>query len=119
MKDRTVQYDLDKQFLEKYIKKGKVLDVGCGGGIFLSKLNKNFKKYGIDLDKSSIKFAKKNFKYEFRAESLENDSFKKNSFDLIIFRGVIEHLYNPKKFLIEPVNCLNQKVSFFLRNTKC
>ena len=36
MKDRTVQYDLDKQFLEKYIKKGKVLDVGCGGGIFLS-----------------------------------------------------------------------------------
>ena len=79
MKDRTVQYDLDKQFLEKYIKKGKVLDVGCGGGIFLSKLNKNFKKYGIDLDKSSIKFAKKNFKYEFRAESLENDSFKKTA----------------------------------------
>ena len=113
MKDRTVQYDLDKQFLEKYIKKGKVLDVGCGGGIFLSKLNKNFKKYGIDLDKSSIKFAKKNFKYEFRAESLENDSFKKNSFDLIIFRGVIEHLYNPKKILNRARELLKTKGKLF------
>ena len=76
MRDRFIQYDLDKNFLEQFINKGKVLDVGCGGGIFLSRLNKKFDKYGIDLDESSIKFAKK-FDYTFKIESLENDSFKK------------------------------------------
>ncbi len=113
MRDRFIQYDLDKNFLEQFINKGKVLDVGCGGGIFLSRLNKKFDKYGIDLDESSIKFAKNKFNYNFKIESLENDSFKKNTFDLIIFRGVIEHLYDPKKIILRARELLKNNGKFF------
>ena len=104
---------MDKNFLEQFINKGKVLDVGCGGGIFLSRLNKKFDKYGIDLDESSIKFAKKKFDYTFKIESLENDSFKKNTFDLIIFRGVIEHLYDPKKIILRARELLKNNGKLF------
>ena len=113
MSDRLIQYDLDKKFLEQFINKGKALDVGCGGGVFLSRLDKKFEKYGIDLDKSSIKYAKKRFNYSFKVESLENDSFSKNTFDLIIFRGVIEHLYDPKKIIFRAKELLKKNGKIF------
>ncbi len=113
MKLRNNQYEIDKIFLEKYISKGSVLDVGCGGGIFLSKLNKKFKKFGIDLDKTSINFAKKNYSYDFRLEQLGQDSFKKKTFDLIIFRGVIEHIYDPKIIIKRAVDLLKPKGKLF------
>ena len=113
MKLRYSQYQIDKDFLEKVITNGNVLDVGCGGGIFLSKLNKNFNKFGIDLDESSIKFAKKKFNYDFRTEQLGEDTFKKKTFDLIIFRGVIEHIYNPKKIIKRATELLKRKGKLF------
>ena len=113
MKLRYSQYQIDKDFLEKFITNGNVLDVGCGGGIFLSRLNKNFNKFGIDLDESSIKFAKKKFNYDFRIEQLGEDTFKKKTFDLIIFRGVIEHIYNPKKIIKRAIGLLKRKGKLF------
>tara|TARA_B100000965_G_C19603452_1_gene764470 strand:- start:11139 stop:12023 length:885 start_codon:yes stop_codon:yes gene_type:complete len=97
--DRMEQYNIDNQILERYINSGKVLDVGCGGGFFLSVLNNNFDKYGIDIDSESINHGKKNFNFTFKCELIGDDSFDKGYFDLIIFRGVIEHMYNPKKAL--------------------
>jgi len=100
MKNREIQYVQDKEFLEKYISEGEILDVGCNGGFFLSALNKKFKKHGIEIDGAAVNYANKNFAtFDIRQESIAEDSFEENSFDLIIFRGVIEHMYDPKTAL--------------------
>lgn len=99
LNDRSIQYILDNEMINKHLNSGKVLDVGCGGGFFLSTLNSSFQKYGIDIDEESIKHGKRNFDCTFKCELIGEDSFKNNFFDLIIFRGVIEHMYDPKKAL--------------------
>ena len=99
MEDRELQYALDKQFLECYVSSGKILDVGCGGGLFLSVLSSSFDKYGIDIDEESIKYGRENFNFHFKNEMIGKDTFENNFFDLIIFRGVIEHMYDPKTTL--------------------
>jgi 2-polyprenyl-3-methyl-5-hydroxy-6-metoxy-1,4-benzoquinol methylase len=96
MKDREVQYVQDKNFLENYISSGKVLDVGCNGGFFLSILSKDFKKYGLEIDGEAVSYARNNYPlFDIRKENIGADSFDSGTFDLIIFRGVIEHMYDP------------------------
>lgn len=99
MKDRQLQYALDKQFLENHVSSGKILDVGCGGGLFLSVLNSRFEKYGIDIDKESINYGRRNFDLHLKNEIIGEDTFESNFFDVIIFRGVIEHMLDPKTAL--------------------
>ena len=96
---RIKQYELDKKLIENFIAEGNCLDVGCGGGLFLESLNKNFTKFGIDIDKTSIDYATKKFTSDYRVESLGKDSFKSKSFDLIIMRGVIEHVLDPNLYV--------------------
>jgi len=108
LEDRKLQYQLDNQMIQKHINKGKVLDVGCGGGFFLSVLDKNFDKYGIDIDKESIRYGKECFGYNFKVELIGEDSFSTDFFDLIIFRGVIEHMYDPKKALSRATELLKK-----------
>lgn len=93
---RDTQYLNDRDLINKYLKKGSILDVGCGGGYFLSKFSSKFDKLGLDIDKRSKEIGEKKFKIKIINANLGNDKIKKK-FDLIIFRGVIEHMYDPKK----------------------
>lgn len=73
-----------------------VLDIGCGLGYFLSGLNNNFKKYGIESSKFATDFVKK----KFTEINILNGDYKNikdfnKKFDIIMFYHVIEHLKNP------------------------
>ena len=94
--DRKIQYQIDKDFIESHIQKGKVLDVGCNGGFFLYVLSEKFEKFGIEIDPKAVAFANKELNLNVIEGKIGEDSLEENSFDLIIFRGVIEHLLNPK-----------------------
>jgi len=86
-------------------KKGKLLDVGCGNGVFLKEAQKHgFEIWGIDFDKQSIKAAKKNLGidtlYNMSLEEFHNFAKKKNiKFDVITFFEVLEHQDRPMEFL--------------------
>lgn len=96
MKLRDIQYFNDRDYVNKYVKEGSILDVGCGGGYFLSKFSNKFKKTGLDIDKRSAEIGSRKFKIKIINSNLGQDKIKEK-FDLIIFRGVIEHMYDPKK----------------------
>jgi 2-polyprenyl-3-methyl-5-hydroxy-6-metoxy-1,4-benzoquinol methylase len=98
MKQREEQYKLDVAFIERYINKGKVLDVGCSGGFFLNVLNNDFTKFGVEIDPGAVAFAKehqKSFGENIQCSDLDGATFNKNIFDLITMRGAIEHVPNP------------------------
>ena len=50
-------------FLRKRLeKKGNLLDIGCGDGVFLKEIKKfGFEVYGVDIDSKSIKIAREVF----------------------------------------------------------
>ena len=107
---RKLQYEIDKNFIELFISSGKVLDVGCSGGFFLDVLNDDFEKYGIEIDEKAVEHAKKTYSFgkNIECSAVENTKYQKENFDLIIMRGVIEHLSNPCNVM--------EKVSYLLKS---
>lgn len=84
--------DIDLWKFDKYIqKKDMVLDFGCGGGFILSKL-KCEKKYGIEINSTAVKEAKRQGITIFNTI----DDIPKNlKFDYIISHHALEHITNP------------------------
>ena len=75
-----------------------VLDIGCGLGYFLSALNLNIDKYGVEDSKFACDHVKKNFKeIEILNGSYELIETFEKKFDVIMFYHVIEHLKDPQK----------------------
>ncbi len=87
------------------LKSGRLLDVGCGDGVFLKEAQKTgFEVWGIDFDSKSIKVCQEKWglknifamhPHEF-AEFCEKEGLK---FDVITFFEVFEHQDDPAGFL--------------------
>ncbi len=108
--NRKIQYNLDKKYLLKnYIdsRHKKILDFGCGNGEFLKKFKSQ--KFGYEFNKSIEKKGSINYL------GYKNISNKK--FDLIIMRGVIEHIPDFASVLKKLFRCLKQGGIFYITAT--
>ena len=83
----------------------KILDLGCAGG-YLSqawKIKNNF-ILGIDIAEKSIQQAEKTLDQVYLAD-LENydwlNKIQEKKFDIILCAEILEHLFDPQKFLIK------------------
>ena len=97
----------------KNIKFNSVLEIGCSVGLLPLTFNEFFKdkKYtGLDLSSKSLEIAKNNFT---QGEFICDDFIKSEigEYDLIISFDVIDHVYNPNKFL-EKIITLSKKYSY-------
>jgi 2-polyprenyl-3-methyl-5-hydroxy-6-metoxy-1,4-benzoquinol methylase len=104
-----LQLRLDKVQERIDFKNKKILDVGCGVGMFL----KQFKKlgaevFGVDVDKHKIDIAIK--KYEnVQVAPAEKLPFKKGTFDIVWLHEVIEHVEDDKKVVSEAMRVLKPR----------
>lgn len=96
---RHLQYTIDSQYISRFISSGSVLDVGCSDGSFLRSLPNSFMKYGIDIELDPVTSSVDNTLMLHSGFFPDSKHFSDNSFDLITFRGVIEHLRNPSIFI--------------------
>ena len=90
------------KFLTKKTRNIKIIDLGCGTGNFTKKLSFFSNQiYGCDISRKSIERAKYLYpKIKFSVQDVINLSFANNSFDVVIFSGVLHHfnnLYEPLK----------------------
>ena len=99
----------------KFLKNNKkVLDYGCDLGNFSKFVNK--KNYtGFDINDKSIKRAKEIFK----AYNFINDKskIKIKHYDVIISLAVIEHIKDPKNFILELQQYLKDEQSIIILTT--
>jgi len=116
---RAVQYKIDKAFLKLFASSGRVLDVGCSGGFFLAALGESFDRFGIDIDAQAVKYARENYTFglNITCEALEDSKYADGSFDVIIMRGVIEHLPHPEKTVEKAAVLLKHGGIFFIAAT--
>jgi ubiquinone/menaquinone biosynthesis C-methylase UbiE len=79
--------------LLKGIEGKKLLDLGCGPGIYAKLLkNRGVEVYGIDLSEKMIKIAKSNVKnVDFRVGSVYKLPYKSNYFDIVLATYVVEY----------------------------
>ncbi len=83
--------------MPSYVKRGKILDVGCGTGDTLVLLKKlGWDTYGMDMDRNAISTGKKRGLNNLKLGTYKGlDEYRDNYFDAIRLYHVIEHLDNP------------------------
>ncbi|MBZ0165416.1 MAG: class I SAM-dependent methyltransferase [Candidatus Omnitrophica bacterium] len=77
-----------------------VLDVGCSSGHFMSLIKDGTKEiYGSELNKKEIAFCREELNLDVSDQPLEA-RFKEGMFDFITMIFVLEHIAEPKEFLV-------------------
>ena len=99
--------------IDNYLSCGKVLDVGCYTGGFLGCLNDKWEKYGIEPSISAARIARDK-SIKIISDKLPVDSIYNDSFNLITSLNVIEHVPNPRDFLIKIRALLTEDGVLFL-----
>ena len=87
----------------RLIDSGKVLDVGCGDGLFLGMLKqKKIESVGVDISEEGVKKCRSNNLEASQCDfSVNKLPFPDNEFDYVVALDVLEHLYNPEHLLKE------------------
>jgi len=75
---------------------GKILDIGCGNGRYLSALKKQgWQTYGIEQNPKSSKYARDVLHLEVNTGDLLDCKYQAEFFDVITMWHSLEHLYEP------------------------
>lgn len=104
---RKKQYKLDYKYICKFFddkKNKKILDFGCGNGELL----RNFKsfKFGFEPNKDAI--------VQNLINRINLKDIKNNYFDLVIMRGVIEHIKNFQVIIDKLILSLKKEALFII-----
>ena len=104
---RAKMYQLEYDFIAKNLKpKSKILDIGCADGSFLDYFAKGgYECYGVEYGEEAAQKASKKYKvYVGDFHKLDIDQ----KFDLVIFRGTIQYLLEPKEYFKKAASLLNE-----------
>lgn len=82
--------------LRRYKKRGKLLDVGCAGGFFLKVAqDAGFNAIGVEPNKLLATWGEKHLGVKILPLSYEEAQFDSETFDIVTFWDVLEHLADP------------------------
>jgi SAM-dependent methyltransferase len=86
--------------VERYIKGGNSLDVGCGDAPLLKLMNPNrWKMFGIDVSQKAFDYHKDNPSIHFYHGTIETAPYEDSFFDAVFSFDAIEHVKDPMSFL--------------------
>jgi 2-polyprenyl-6-hydroxyphenyl methylase/3-demethylubiquinone-9 3-methyltransferase len=104
------QHQVDVLRKQLSLQNAKVLDIGCGGGLFLSLLKQEgAEAVGIELSDSRAYYAASKHNLEIHKRPIESDFWQrgyKAHFDAVTLWDVIEHVNYPFQTLQSAVNVL-------------
>lgn len=98
----------------------KLLDVGCGSGGYINlscykELEKEYKIYGIDfLEENIISIKKRYPQGSFKFGDAHAIPFPEKSFDAVLARHVLEHVYDIKKTIKEIKRICKNNAEIFI-----
>lgn len=91
-----IEFEERLEIVETYKKPGRLLDVGCNIGTFMSiAKHKGWEVYGIEINDAATRFCREKLGLNVITGILEDCKFENNFFDLVNMSDVIEHMFNP------------------------
>lgn len=117
--EHSVWADGQIKFIESILSylapESHILDVGCGDGISLTKLNSlGFNVYGIDLNETKLEIARQNNNNVSLCDMHDLSIFEDEMFDVIISSHSLEHSYAPDIAIEQFNKVLKQDGQLFL-----
>lgn len=95
------------KLISRHKRGGAILDIGCSSGGFLSTMNrKNWQLYGIEMEESTAERARATTGADVFVGDAVDAPFLPSSFDVITSFDVLEHVYNPRRFLSKVLHWL-------------
>jgi ubiquinone/menaquinone biosynthesis C-methylase UbiE len=88
-----------ERFLDKHVKKGLVLDLGCGTGYFTAYLNKKSLVVGVDKNKHTVRRAVKRYRVPFLVSDALNLPFKADVFDTVLCMFLLIQVFHMVKLM--------------------
>jgi len=86
--------------LERFVKPGKLLDVGCAAGFFLDEAQgRGWAVQGLDVSSFAAHYAAERFGFDVRQGSFTDLDYPAGDYDLVTLWDVIEHVPDPKAYL--------------------
>jgi SAM-dependent methyltransferase len=107
--DKPPLYAYWKRYLRRVKPEGKLLDIGCGLGVFMRRLEDVYEVYGIDVSHHAVEQARKlATKAKMGVGTATHLPFEANSFDITAAFDVVEHLEDPELLFREARRVLKQ-----------
>lgn len=101
-------YEKALDWLEQWNKKGRILDIGCGGGHFLAIAKKRgWEGVGLDFSRENVASAVKRTGFPVYLGKADEIKTKEKAFDVIAMWDYLEHIENPKQTLEQLRKMLN------------
>lgn len=98
----------------RYVKSGAILDIGCGSGAFLSTMkDPGWKLYGIEIEPSTAQRARSNSGADVFVGDVMAAPISPASLDVITCFDLLEHVYEPRAFLVQAMKWLKPGGLFY------
>ncbi len=97
-KDASYRWNLNR--LERYVRGGRLLDVGCGHGFFLSLLEPaRWERLGIEPAHAAARYGRERLGLDIKEVFLADDDLPAGYFDAVTMFHVMEHVADPLRDL--------------------
>jgi SAM-dependent methyltransferase len=107
--DKPYLYSYWARYFRALKPSGKLLDVGCGLGFFLKRMQNIYDSYGVDVSEYSVEETRKvALKARVHIASATELPFHDDYFDIITAFDIVEHLENPEVFFREASRLLKK-----------
>jgi 2-polyprenyl-3-methyl-5-hydroxy-6-metoxy-1,4-benzoquinol methylase len=101
-KGRELTFNKSMKSIEKFCKKGKILDIGTAGGSFLRVAQKRgWEVHGVEPNKWCCDWGKHNYGIDIKQGTIFENEFVDEFFDVVCLWDVLEHTPDPSKTLLE------------------
>jgi len=91
-----------KKRIEKHVGKGKILDIGCGRGLFLDIMRRHgWSVMGVEFGEEAAEYASSAYGIEVIEQATMSSKLPDEEFDVITMNHVLEHVYNPVETIRE------------------
>lgn len=102
--EANIRRTVNRRFehIEKFVKPGRLLDVGCAMGFFIDEASKRgWQVEGMDVSHFAVQYVKERFGHEAYQGSLKTLDLEEGAYDLVTMFDVIEHVPDPKGYMVE------------------
>jgi 2-polyprenyl-3-methyl-5-hydroxy-6-metoxy-1,4-benzoquinol methylase len=96
---RSINAHIALRTIRKFVRAGRLLDVGCSTGYFLNAARLDFEVHGIEPSRWAADHARERLRLEIQHGGLEDVTLAAGSVDVVSMSDVIEHFSDPRRAL--------------------